>query len=117
MMSAAGSASDGALPAEKGGVLARNDCKVLCEPGTGQRWSVTLKNGTTWHCRCDACNVFNKRLNKVLKQQPMKKQWQAFSTEQKKEFRNENKDKFSDDLATAMTTMSEQVGNHVKTIR
>ena len=68
------------------------------------------KDGTVKvYGRCAACNVWNGRMDQVLKRGPSRNQWNSFTLEQKKTFRDENKDKFSDDLAIALTTAYDRV--------
>ena len=108
-MAASGSVVDGDQE-KKGGVLACSQCQTECQEGEGARWKKTLKDGTVkWYGRCVACNVWNGRMDQVLKRGPSRNQWNSFTLEQKKTFRDEHKDKFSDDLAIALTTAYEKV--------
>ena len=76
----------------------------------GRPLEKTLKDGTVKvHGRCAACNAWNGRMDQALKKGPSRNQWNSFTLEQKKTFRDEHKDKFSDDLAIALTTAYERV--------
>ena len=101
----------------KGGVIACSQCQASCQEGEGARWKKILKDGTVkWYGRCVDCNVWNARMDQVLKKGPHRNQWNSFTMDQKKTFRAENQDKFSEDLSIALTVACEKVALYKNSI-